>query len=77
MKHMGVLSRTATICQWTLCKTKHIRANLNGQKNGANAVRCRPVLLQNVQTDVAGVVHVGVEARRIEAHQWRLKGVVL
>ena len=51
--------------------------DLDGQKNGANAVRCGPVLLQDVQTDVARVVHVGVEARRIEAHKWRLKRVVL
>lgn len=32
--------------------------------------------LENVETDVAVLIHIGVEARSVEFDRWRLEGVV-
>lgn len=67
----------------TMTCTTHIAGSwsqvhhLDRQQDGSDAVGCGPVLLQDVQADVACVVHIGVEARRVEAHQRRLEWVVL
>ena len=39
-------------------------------------VGCAPLLLEDIQADVAVLVHVGVEAGRLEAHRGRLERVI-
>ena len=49
---------------------------LDGEEYRPHAVGSAPFLLQDVQTDVAKLVHVGMEAWRAEGDCGRLEGVV-
>ena len=51
-------------------------ARLQGQEHSANGVRGAPLVFEDVQADVAVVVHVWVEARRLKAHRRRFERVL-
>ena len=48
---------------------------MNREEEGPDVVECRPVLLEDVETDVAVVVDVRMKTRRGEFDLWRLVGV--
>ena len=50
---------------------------LDGQEHRAHVVRRRPLLLENVEADVAVLVHIGVVAGRLKLDRGRRVGVVL
>ena len=49
---------------------------LDGQQHSAHTVGSAPLLLQNIQADVAVLVHIWVEARCFKPHGGRLEWVV-
>ena len=49
---------------------------LDGEQDGADVVGRGPLVLEDVEADVAVGVDVGVEARRVEPHLGRLVGVL-
>ena len=49
---------------------------LDGQQHSAHSIEGAPLLLQDVQADVAVLVNIGMEARRLKLHQRSFEGVV-
>ena len=48
------------------------KQGLYGQQYRANRIKCRPLLFQNIKTDIAVSVNVGVEALGGELNSWGL-----
>ena len=53
-----------------------VEETLEGEEHGSDVIGGRPLLLEDVETDVALRVHIGVEARSDELHHGRLDRVV-
>lgn len=82
VKKLGLVGRLVLpqLCRLAIERTLDIRVakhTLDGEQHGANVVGRRPLLLEDIEADVAILVDVGVVAGRLEFDSGRSVRVVL